>query len=182
MTKQRQLAERLAAECSVIDPSCSVVAFGSVGRGDERSESDLDLMVLTELSKLISDRLTWDEFRGGEVGDEIPVRVHHGRIDGIGVDVHSCTPQNRLAVVRDIPHISYGEVLILRDPTGVAGKCKETACAYFAAHPDIAAAFAEQERELLRHKMDAGHDLAFPERDGFLRHVEKRFGLGKVKG
>ncbi len=181
MTKQRQLAERLAQECAVIDPSCSVHAFGSVGRGVERPESDLDLMVMTELYKLIAERLTWDEVRIGYDGDEIPVRLHHGKIDGIGVDLHCCTPQNRLAVVRDIPHIAYGKVLILRDPTGVASRCEATVRAYFDARPEMDAVFVEQERELLRHKMDSGHSLRFPERTDFMRHVESRFGIGKAK-
>jgi len=59
-TKTRHISQLIRYQINTIDPNAEVILYGSRARGDERPDSDWDLLILTDYSvSLTSER----EFR-----------------------------------------------------------------------------------------------------------------------
>jgi predicted nucleotidyltransferase len=151
MGRHQEILPQLVEICTAIDPECGVVLIGSVARGVERANSDIDLNILFP-------------------GDECVVGVHRyiaadnrwqlqvkDQIEGIRIDVAWETEQALLERVSGDGAaccwpFSQGQVLY--DPLGVAARPLNIAQAWFAAHravaeryeAEYAAAKAEQRR------------------------------------
>ena len=159
MSVHRDLVARMLPELARRYPGCGVLVAGSVQRGEERPDSDLDLFVV---------------FPGdGAVG-----LTHERSAEGIKVDV-ALFPEDALR--RDVERQWYkfwmfARAEIVHDPEGIAGRNQEVVGSYFRRHPRIDRAWEAQLAEVRRHKADRSHHLAWWSWDDFVRHVEAMLG------
>lgn len=133
MSKQQLLLPRLIDTCAAIHQACGVVLIGSVARGDEIADSDIDLNLIfpgddrpLHVSSYVDEQNRWQ-------------LCHKDTIEGIRIDIAWETEaalHRRLAgddIVNCWP-LSKGKVL--RDPANVAGPCVTLARNWFAEHPE----------------------------------------------
>jgi predicted nucleotidyltransferase len=59
-----------------LDPEARVILFGSVARGEERPDSDVDIMIVTDLAKNVDSRIKLRVAIARKVGDEAPFEIH----------------------------------------------------------------------------------------------------------
>jgi predicted nucleotidyltransferase len=135
MTIQQDILPRVVEICASIHDRCGVVLIGSVARGAERADSDLDLNLVFP-------------------GDERPVGRHpyvaednrwqlvvKDKIRDIRVDVAWETERALLArlqsdEIRDCWPFSWGRVL--RDPAKIVAPCLNLAREWYQRHPEVA--------------------------------------------
>lgn len=146
MSRQRALIPTVMARFVAIDPGCSIVLVGSVQRGYERPESDIDLLVIVH-DGVQFDPVKWEvrwENRGAKSLD--------GVVEGIHACVFFASVSGLERWITETPHHMYpfsqGEVL--RDPEGLVARLQPIAREYFRLHPAIA---EEWEAQLQAHKL-----------------------------
>jgi predicted nucleotidyltransferase len=140
MTLHRDVLGEIVEAFQTLDPACGIVLIGSVARGDERPQSDLDLNLffsgLRELPRhsYIGDDNRWqlqvkDELRGIRI--DVAWETYEGlegRLQGDGPSV--CW--------------SFSRGTILHDPSGKLASCQTLARQWFQEH---AAVVEQLERE-----------------------------------
>ena len=155
MGLHQEILPRLVEICTSIHPVCGVVLIGSVARGMERADSDVDLNILfpgddcpLEVSPYIAADNRWqlkvkDEIEGIRI--DVAWETEHGLMDKLSGDgAMYCWP--------------FSNGRMLHDPRGVAGRSLKIAQAWFAERRDdvarneaeYAAAKAEQLRRRQR--------------------------------
>lgn len=170
MGKQRDALETLVAKCAAADPDCGVQLQGSVARGDERPDSDIDItVVLSRPEPLVFNEIIT---RGNHFG------MTRARLDPfeVDVDVNWLTQSELLDIIE-----RYGAVgwwmfyrgTPIHDPTGLAKKCQEAISGWFEAHPGIAAEWERQQAEVELRKKDPRHVLRHPTQPGFCAYLTK---------
>ena len=137
-------------------PGCGILVAGSVQRGEERPDSDLDLFVV---------------FPGdGRLG-----LTHETSPEGVKIDL-AVFPED--AFLRQLPaewfnFWMFSRAEVVHDPAGIAGRCRDLARARFRERPDVDAAWERQFAEVRRHKADRSHALEFWTWDDFSRHIRE---------
>ena len=58
------------------DPSARVLLFGSIVRGNARADSDIDVLVITDLASEVSNRLHLIKEMNEEIGIPNPFEIH----------------------------------------------------------------------------------------------------------
>lgn len=156
MSLQRDIVTRMIGDLPRRFPACGILLAGSVQRGEERPDSDLDLFVV---------------FPGD--GD---VRLEHETSrEGIKVDL-AVFPEDgfRREVKRTwFKFWMFSQAEIVHDPTGIAKRNRQLARSYFERHPAVDRAWVEQMAEVRRHKADRSYLPEYPTWDGFAEHIEK---------
>ncbi len=154
MSIQREIIDRMTSELSDRYPRCGILVAGSVQRGEERPDSDLDLFVV---------------FQGdGQLG-----LTHEESPEGIKIDL-ALFPEGAFLRQADAEWFNFwmfSRAEIVHDPTGIAKRNQDIALAYFRQHPDVDAAWAKQMQEVRKHKANRSYIPEFPTWDDFSRHV-----------
>ena len=156
MSIQRKTLLRMIDELPQMYPGCGILVAGSVQRGEERADSDLDLFVVYP-------------------GDG-PVRLEHEESpEGIKIDLAFFPESGFQRQVQEewYKFWMFSRAEIVHDPTGIAKRNQDTALSYFAGHPEIDQAWVRQTEEIRRHKADRSYLPQKPTWDSFSRHVER---------
>ena len=119
--KHEKVLRDLTVAISSLDPVCSIVVYGSIGRGNYHEGSDIDLVVITWRHKHIADELDW-QFEQNLFNNErgIEVKLDTGVIQGIRLDIHCRSPRNHVNGHMTGPVYHWGDGRILYDPSGIA--------------------------------------------------------------
>lgn len=149
MGRHREIIPQLVDVCVSIHDGCGVVLIGSVARGDERPESDIDLNIVFP-------------------GDDCPVRegsyvdddnrwqlVVRDVVDGIRVDVAWETQSALLRRLRSNDVLKcwpFSNGLVLHDPLDIATPCLRIAKQWYRRHADVAERFEREYAEAKRRR------------------------------
>lgn len=154
MSVQREIIDRMTPELSDRYPGCGILVAGSVQRGEERPDSDLDLFVV---------------FQGdGKLG-----MTHEVSPEGIKIDL-ALFPEAAFLLQADAEWFNFwmfSRAEIVHDPAGIAKRNQNIALAYFRMHPGVDAAWCNQIQEVWKHKADRSYIPEFPAWDDFSKHV-----------
>ena len=154
MSTQRNIISRMKKELASRFPGCGILVAGSVQRGEERPDSDLDLFVV---------------FPGdGELG-----LTHETSPEGTKIDL-ALFPQDafrRQVRTEWFNFWMFSRAEIVHDPTGIAKRSRDIVLAYFRQHPSVDAAWVKQLQEVKRHKADRSYIPEFPTWEAFSKHV-----------
>lgn len=165
MSVQREIMSRMIAELPDRYPGCGILLAGSVQRGEEREDSDLDLFVVFP--------------------DNGPVRLQHEESpEGIKIDL-ALFPEGgfqRAVEEEGYKFWMFSRAEIVYDPTGIAARNREIALSYFERHPAVDEAWAEQMSEVKRHKADGNYLPKHPTWAGFAEHVRQMVGERAASG
>jgi hypothetical protein len=155
MSKHRDILPGLIEDLSFSHPGCAVLLGGSVQRGEERPDSDLDVFCVFDGDGSI--HLDQQSFR-----------------HGIHLDVAYFPTQGFWREWERKPFLfwMFASADILTDPTGIGAACQGRARQFFVNHPDISALWERQTAEVRAHKVDRSRAIEFPTWDDFARHVE----------
>jgi predicted nucleotidyltransferase len=152
---QRDVLARMTTTLARRYPGCGILVAGSVQRGEERPDSDLDLFVVYP-------------------GDGTVHLEHETSPEGVKVDVALFPETGFLRQVPEEWHKfwMFSRAEIVYDPTGIARRNQGVALTYFRRHPDVDAAWERQIEEVRKHKAEPSYLPRYPTWDEFARHVE----------
>jgi predicted nucleotidyltransferase len=155
MSLHRDVIDHMVTDLAKRYPGCGILVGGSVQRGEERPDSDLDLFAVVP-------------------GDGQVHLEHERSAEGVKIDL-ALFPE--MALLRDVGTQWYkfwmfAHAEIVHDPNGIARRSQETVLAYFGYHPDIERAWEQQLAEVRLHKADRSHQLAHWTWDEFIHHIE----------
>jgi len=162
MSRHRDILPEVVEILAQKHPECAIVLVGSVRRGTERPDSDLDLAIIVpEDCKKRTDQ-TW-------------------RHKGILMCLCYLGRDWMDQTLREQPYVfwpfSLGEVL--HDPYGVAAGFQQRAGAFFAEHPDIVELWKKNLAQHSASKLDPNEPIGtFPDWNSFWDHIEKHH-IGK---
>ena len=159
MDRHQQALTKLIRDLIELDPICSVIAIGSIGRGDYRPESDMDINVVTWRCQEIPRQLPWDLSQ--EIVHWDGVRLDEGYVDGIKTHLNCSTPTNYQGLIMRGRVWRWGESRVLHDPSGIAEWGERCIRQFFADNPQIAGQCRQHHDEYLRHKKDRSSPYAF---------------------
>ena len=154
MSVQRDLLVRMTEELPKKFLGCGILVAGSVQRGEEREDSDLDLFVV---------------FRGDGQLD----LTHETSAEGVKIDL-ALFPEEafrRHVASEWFNFWMFSRAEIVHDPTGIAKRNQDIARSYFERRPDVACEWVKQMEEVRRHKDDRNHVLQHPTWESFSEHV-----------
>ena len=156
MSIQRDIVSRMTGELSERYRDCGILVMGSVQRGEERPDSDIDLFVVFE-------------------GDGRLGLTHETSPEGVKIDLALFPKATFLRQFEDEWFLYWGfsRATIVHDPTGVAAHCQDLVRRRFKKNPHIDAAWEQQQAEVLKHKADRTYTLAFPQWSDFASHVRR---------
>ncbi len=117
MSRQRAALARIVPDLCHRYPGCGILVFGSVARGQERPDSDLDVMVVCEGDA----PLKWDP--GAAIGE---------RDINIDLAVFPEATLQRLAETKWFIFWELSQAQVVHDPTGIAERNRD--CATKAIH------------------------------------------------
>lgn len=169
MSKQQDTLPYLIQRCCEVDPNCGVQLQGSVARGVEREDSDIDLCIVIDPS---GRELRFNEFlNDANHGAQIRVVAEP---TGVNVDIN-------WIYVPDLIEISQSSLAIwwhmfafgrpIHDPLGIAKRCQDHLRAWYDKHPGIVQEWDKQQVEWDRRKIDPAYKLEFPTQYEFCRHL-----------
>jgi len=156
MSIQREIVTRMIGDLPKRFPACGILVAGSVQRGEERPDSDLDLFLVFP-------------------GDGAVRLEHEESREGIKVDL-AVFPEcgfQREVKQKWFNFWMFSRAEIVYDPNGIAKRNQELALSYFGSHPDVDQAWVRQMSEVRRHKADRTYLPEHPTWDGFAKHIEK---------
>jgi predicted nucleotidyltransferase len=173
VSKHREILEGVVGWIREADPNAGVVLFGSVMGGQERPDSDLDLLVVQ------------DEFReirfpdSRVVHEEQGMHLIRGTVEGVRVDLACWSVEALCSEISTSPYLFYPFTLgtILCDPRRLADGCLQPLRQYMQAAPAVVAAWAHQLEELARHKKNAAQPLQFREWGDFAAHLRQTISV-----
>ncbi|MGC9455335.1 MAG: nucleotidyltransferase domain-containing protein [Phycisphaerae bacterium] len=140
-TKQREAMAKLVEQLPKQYPGCGILVWGSVMRGCERSNSDLDLFVVHEGNGPIKIRQGWRD------GRQYP--EHY--VDDVCLDLVLMPSQTLAKTLEAKPYNFwfFARSQIIHDPVGLAKRYHAIAAAYFDAHPEVEAVW-QRNSDLMR--------------------------------
>lgn len=126
MSKHREVLEKLIRSLTVQYPGCGITIFGSVLRGREHPDSDLDMFVVVE-------------------GDGTITLDQSSRLDGVLLDM-ATFPSDTLAkelAEEPFKFWFFACSQIVHDPNGLAKRHHDVARQYFDTHPTVDAVWRQ---------------------------------------
>ncbi|HUT61318.1 MAG TPA: nucleotidyltransferase domain-containing protein [Phycisphaerae bacterium] len=179
MTTHRQVLQQVVETLQQGNPQCAVLLAGSILRGTEDSQSDIDLFVV------VPEINSFRAVLGRVVHSTDHVRVVQEQIEGIPVTM-TCFDS---ALLRDMVRQPWRNYLfakagVLRDPLGIVGETQRAINEWYAAHPAVTAIWTEQEgrhaesKAALRQGRQAA--LEFRSWEAFANHVDSLVRSGEA--
>jgi predicted nucleotidyltransferase len=134
-TKHRHVLAKLIRELSAQYPSCGTLVWGSVMRGTERPNSDLDVFVVVQGGGAMRTLQGWQDGK----------RHPENYMDGVCLDITIMPAETLADVLQDEPYKCwfFAHSQIVHDPMGLAKKHLDVAAAYFDTHPAVEAIWKE---------------------------------------
>jgi predicted nucleotidyltransferase len=132
MSEQRDILPKVQAILLQQNLDCTVYLAGSVSSGDERPDSDMDLVVLVP----DADRGT---FPGGRVRDrKADFKFVDASFEGVPLEIIFMTPAafEQLLVAKPWRGYKFLEMEILHDPQKIIASCKARIRPWFQDHPE----------------------------------------------
>ncbi|GEM_PF-2784919 len=159
MSIQREIVTRMIGDLPKRFPECGILLAGSVQRGEERPDSDLDLFVVFP-------------------GDGAVRLEHEESCEGIKVDL-AVLPED--AFQREVKQHwfrfwMFSRAEIVHDPAGIAKRSQDLVLSYFRRHPNIDQAWEEQLKKVRHHKKDRNYLPEYPTWDGFAERIGEMLG------
>lgn len=157
MSRQKDALDRITPGLCHKYPGCGILLFGSVGRGDDGPDSDLDIIVVFEGEG----PLKWDP--GAPIGDP-----------DLNVDL-AVFPEpafRRLAETRWFVFYEFSQAKIIHDPTGIAERNQAPLRDCMRRHPEVVRVWEEYLASYRRSKKEAGYKQLF-ERSDLEKHLER---------
>ncbi len=147
MSRHHEIIPHLLEVCSSIHNDCGVVLIGSVARGTERPESDIDLNIIfpEDVCPVRQDSYIDDDNRWQLVIKD--------NVQGIRVDVAWETRFALLKRLRSDDVLNcwpFSNGRILHDPCNVAAPCLAIAKEWYREHPEVAARYESEYVEAKR--------------------------------
>ena len=171
MSKQRQALPHLIARCADAHPGCGIRLQGSVARGHERVDSDIDITIvvpgsgLVRANELLSEDKHWR------------MRLVHDETTAMKLDINWVGVDELLALVEKRGAAAWYMFLTgstLRDPAGVVGLCHAAIARWFQARPAVLEAWNRQQAAVEARKANRTSTLEFPTQPAFLNYLEPR--------
>lgn len=170
-TRQRRALEQLIARCREVDPSCGIQLQGSVSRGEEREDSDVDLTVLLTLAELPRENALLNATNRGRM-----IRTRDEAL-GLNVDVNWLSEQELIERVDRHGALDWYMFLVgetVHDPAGAVARCRARIARWYDDHPRALRAWQQQHVELSRRRRDPTHPLEFETQPAFVAHLIER--------
>ena len=168
MSRHQEVLREITEELIGLDPECSILVMGSAAHGEERSDSDIDILVyfMNEPSltgELITEKnkkgmMVLPEFRNG-----VKIDIGWRMIS----DLKKSVPDGNAGYFYPI---TIGR--LVRDPSGAIAAHIESRRQWLKEHPKIAQAWEAQIAEMKRHKADPSYPLKYNEQD-FYRYLSE---------
>lgn len=161
MTPHEHALALAVAELAAAAPDCSVLLLGSLASGEQRPDSDIDLIVFFSRPP-------------AHYTDLIPAaRRTHAWRGGVEIDVGWGLLASLPEVIPDddcCRWYPYLKARILRDPSGRVARLLALGRAWLTARPWLVAVWEEQLAAMRRHKLDPTQPLQFSETE-FKEHL-----------
>jgi predicted nucleotidyltransferase len=172
MTKQARSVEFLVERCREVDPDCGIQLQGSVARGEERPDSDVDLTVILTVGSLAStnDLIHKNNHMSGSL-----VHVKECLVD---VDINWIREAELAELVRARGAFDWFMFLVgtsVHDPVGAAERSHGLIKNWFDRNPAVLEAWKSQQLEVGRGKREEGHLLQFDTQPKFCEYLRKHF-------
>lgn len=158
MSRQRDELARIVPELCRMYPGCGVLVFGSVGRGDERLDSDLDVMVVYQGDG----DLKWDP----------GARIAEANLK-VDLAIFPEAALRKLSQTRWFVLWEFSQAEIVHDPTGVAERCQAVVRQRMGEHPEVARVWGELMVAVRRSKKETGVSMPYGGRPGVEEYLEK---------
>ena len=169
LTKHRQVLAKLVKKLPAQYPGCGILVWGSVMRGCERPDSDLDIFVVVQGDGPIRIRQGW------QAGKRYPENY----VDGVCLDMAIMPAETLAELLQHEPYKFwfFARSHVVHDPKGLATKYLGVAAAYFDAHPAVEAVWKENATitEELKPKLKANPeaDITLPAWEEVARQAEE---------
>lgn len=178
MSKQRDILPKVLDIVLRSAPDSSVALGGSVSFGNERPDSDIDLLVIVR-----------DVTNTGYPGGKIKLQNHgfkyfEATLDGVPLEVIYHTPETfeHLLVSRPWRGYKFLHVEILHDPNRLIQSWKDQIALWFDAHPDAVELWKRWLAEHADRQLSRGKKLGeiikkFPDQiHDFWPYLDEQFG------
>ena len=172
MDRHQLALANLIRDLVELDPICSVIAIGSMGRGDYHPDSDMDINVVTWRYRETPNQLPWEHSQC--MVDWDGVRLDEGFVDGIKTHLNCSTPDNYEGLIMTGPVWRWGESRVLYDPSGIAVWGEQCIRQFFADNPRVAEECQRFHDEYIRHKNDKSQPRRFRTQEEFVRSLDLR--------
>lgn len=172
MTKQARSVEFLVERCREVDPNCGVQLQGSVARGGERPDSDVDLTVILTVEAVRSPNELIHAHNHVAMS-RVYVKEH-----AVDVDVNWIREDELRALIQSRGAFEWFMFLTGRsvhDPVGAAERSHDLIKSWFDRNRSALEAWQHQQREVEYAKREKGHPLDFETQPAFCAHLRKRF-------
>lgn len=169
----------MIARCVEAHPECGIRLQGSVARGNERADSDIDLTVVVPGDALLRDNELLSN------SNHWSMRLLHDETTGATLNINWVGADELLELVKHTGAAAWYMFLkgsTLRDPAGVIAVCEAAIAGWFQANPVILAAWNRQQAAVEAFKKELAPALEFPTQPAFLRHLESTMLLGQPRG
>ena len=180
MDKHQSILDEVVQGLIGFDPVCSILVVGSVGRGEYRPDSDIDMIVVSWRCKEMSTEL--DMFL--QVPDKIdwPTPGRHAFVDddgdtgwivdGIPVHMLCYSPLDHQKTIMERPIWRLGKKRIVHDPSGIGRWGEECVQQFERDNPMICDKVNEFERTYQRFKMGESVTRQFDRLEDFMATID----------
>ena len=152
------------------DPLSSVIAVGSIARGDYRDDSDMDVVVVTWRFDTLADEIDWRITH--TFGRWSEVRFDEGLMEGITCHLAACTPTNYQGELMTGPVWKRGPSKILYDASGIAKWGEECRVQFHRENPELHRKCVEFDEQYRRWKSDRSFERKFTTEEEFVRSLD----------
>ena len=155
MGTHQDILPQVISTCASVHEECGVVLIGSVARGTERSDSDLDLNVIFPRDDCPLDRSPWID------SDNRWQLQRKDEIQGIRIDIAWETQQALLKRLNSDDVVNcwpFSNGVVLRDPCNVASPCLDIARQWFANQLAVTSRFEQQYAKARREQLEQRRD------------------------
>ncbi len=138
--KHKKLVDKLVEKYKKDKSIIAITLFGSLARGKEREDSDIDISVFSEDAK------KWDLLKK--------------KINGIEVDFEICPKKHLFNQFKKYPYLCYDYInhKIVYDPQGIIKDFVEKLRKYLEKHPEVVE-FWEEKLRIMNENKANGKDL-----------------------
>ena len=170
MSKQKNALDYLITKCCAADPDCGIQLQGSVARGEEHPDSDIDLtIVLSQCEPREYNELITKE------NHYSMTRVYIDKHD-VNVDINWLHAEELVDIVTNMGASDWWMFLRgipIHDPIGLAEHCQQTISHWFDENPSVASAWKLHQTEVEKHKRNPECELQFSNQPEFCEHLRK---------
>jgi predicted nucleotidyltransferase len=172
VSRQTEALPHLVARCVEAHPDCGIRLQGSVARGAERADSDIDLTVVVPGNALVreSDLLSQN--------NHWRMQLVQDQTSGLRLDINWVGVDELLDLIAErgaVAWFMFFSGTTLRDPSGVVARCETAVATWFQSHPEILTVWNRQQKAVDAFKSDRSIGLEFATQPAFLAEAPSEF-------